>query len=129
MSKDHPQLIGFAIEIQLKLQNLALGQPFFQKLLKRQQRARITDAYKMTHGGSLPPENILYFGLRKMTMCFTGDTYDVRNNDNTQLLNLGRNLFDRNVAMQRPMMTKMKSFKSLTSSPSKRPKSARQSFS
>ena len=62
-------------------------------------------------------------------MCFTGDTYDVRTHDNTQLLKLGRSLFDRNVAIQRSLMSKMKSFKSPSPSPNKRPKSARKSFS
>ena len=129
MSKDYPQLICFASQIQLKLQNISMGQPFFHKLIQRQQRARITDAYKITHGGKPPPENILFFGLRKIIMCFTGDTYDVRTHDNTQLLKLGRSLFDRNVAIQRSLMSKMKSFKSPSPSPNKRPKSARKSFS
>jgi hypothetical protein len=124
LCKDYPQITRFASQIQLKLRNISLGQPFFHKLLQRQERARIYEAYKITHGGKPHPENILLFGLRKMFICFTGDTYDVRVNDNTQLLKLGRSMFDRHVAM-----TKSKSVKSSSPSPNKRPKSARKSFS
>ena len=135
MSKDYPQLIYFASRMQLKLQNLTFGEPFYHKLLQRQHRARITEEYKNTHDGKPPPESMITIGLRKFTICFSSDTYDVRTNDNTQLLNLGRIMFDRNFSMQRPVITKQKSFKNPSSSPSpspspsKRPKSARKTFS
>ena len=100
MAHEYPQIIYFASRVQAKMQDYCLGYAWYIKLLKRQERARMLEEYKNTHGGTYvvePPEKVRFVSIKWIQQQFaflTGyDDYDVRIQDNTHLLNIGMNMY------------------------------------
>ena len=99
MAYDYPQIIYFASRLQAKMQDYCLGYGWYIKILQRQERARMLEEYKSTHGevNIDTPENDCFLSTKKIQKFFsflTGyDDYDVRTEDNTHLLNIGMSMY------------------------------------
>ena len=95
MSEDYPQLITFAVRLQTMLQDLCLGERFYQKLSKRQERARAVEEYKETHVGDVPKEEFsMNTWFRKVAHILRiDDEPDMMKRDNSKLLEMGFHLF------------------------------------
>ena len=94
MNAHYPQLICFATRLQSSLQELCLGEPFYKKLLLRQERAHAIEEYKADHVGELPKEEFsMNAWFRKVAYIRSmDDEPDITKRDNSKLLELGSTL-------------------------------------
>ena len=95
MSADYPQLVSFAVRLQTLLQDLCLGERFYQKLLNRQDRARAMEEYKATHLEGIPTDEFsMNAWFRKVAHILRiDDEPDVAKRDNSKLLEIGFSLY------------------------------------